>query len=437
MMNLTTPIIGIMNSMIYARLFICCFSFTSMFLQAQDYPLNSPYSSLEQQQEIDLDTAVYRTLTYSLSLRMAKDDTQSSHYQVKQAKLYPNPSFSYEVENFAGNNNWKNWNSREERYIWSQLFETAGKRKLRTQAASSQYYASLVGYDITKLLLLNRLHRAFIQVMAAQEFLNVAFDQADMAREILHIAIKKVEAGKISFIQQNKAEVAYSTALLEVEKTKVELKNAKRKLSLMWAEPCPNFGKVHYPFFDTTQPVPFEQCLAELCNQAEVVQSLYYYWSAKHNWRLEKANRIPDVTFQVGYKANYEENNQGLIAGISVPIPLFNRNQGNVGKAYFDMLKTGDQGQQLWLLLESKLAITYEEWVRAFEDAELIQKTSLPSATSAFQLAQKGFIEGKFEYLDVLDAQRTLFEVKERYIRTLVNYHTKRADIDYLNSQTD
>jgi len=75
--------------------------------------------------------------------------------------------------------------------------------------------------------------------------------------------------------------------------------------------------------------------------------------------------------------------------------------------------------------------------MRAYEEAIRIRDFSLPSASKAFDLAQKGYREGKFEYLDVLDAQRTLFEIKENYIQALVNYHTRRADIDYLNSQMD
>jgi cobalt-zinc-cadmium efflux system outer membrane protein len=386
---------------------------------------------------LDLDTAVYRALAHSLSLYIAKDEMHSRGYLVKQARLYPNPGFSYEVENFAGNNNWKGWNKREERYIYSQLFETSGKRRLRTQAASYQYYASVVGYDVSKLIVLNRLSRAFIHVAAAQELLKVTLDQAEITHEVLRIAAKKVETGKVSLIQQNKAEVTYSTALIAVEKAKVELKNSKRRLSLLWAQPCPDFEKAVFSFYDITSPIPFEQCLADLCNQAEIVQSLYQYLNAKKSWHLEKAHRIPDVTLQVGYKANYEEFNQGMIAGISIPIPIFNRNQGNIGRAYFDMLKTGDQGRQLWLVLESKLAISYEELFRAYEEAERTKNISLPAASQAFELAQKGYLEGKFEYLEVLDAQRTLFDIRERYIQALVNYHTKRADIDYLNSQMD
>lgn len=386
---------------------------------------------------LDLDTAVYRALTGSLSLQISAAEATSTGYLFKQAQLNPNPSISYEVENFAGNNTWKGWDHREERYFYSQLFETANKRDLRAQAASYQYYASLVGYDISKLVLLNRLSRAFLNVAANQELLQVTLDQAKIAKEVLTIATKKVEAGKASLIQQSKAEVAYTAALIDVEKAKVEFKNSKKRLSLIWSSPCPDFDRVNFPFYKISPPIPFEQCLADLCNQAEIVQSLYQYLNAEKNWKLEKANLVPNVTLQVGYKANYEERNQGMMAGISIPIPLFDQNQGNIGSAYFNMLKTGEQGQQLWILLQSRLSISHEDVVRAFKEASYIKDYSLPSATQAFELAQKGYREGKFEYLDVLDAQRTLFDVREQYIQALVNYHSRRADIDYLNSQVD
>jgi cobalt-zinc-cadmium efflux system outer membrane protein len=415
------------------------FSAFIALLQAHETP--TPFCDSEIKNspllELDLDTAVYRALTQSLTLNVAHHQSQSSRYQVKQARLPPNPAFSYEVENFAGNNNWKGWNNREERYFYSQLFETAGKRHLRTQAASYQYYANLVGYDVSKLIVLNRLSRSFIAVVAAQELLKVSQDQTEIAKEVLRIATKKVEAGKVSLIQQNKAEVAYSTSIIAIERARVELINAKKRLSLIWAQACPDFEKAVFPFYTISNPVSFEQCLADLCDQPEIVQSLYTQLNAKKNWHLEKAKSIPDVTLQVGYKANYEEKNQGMIAGISIPIPLFDRNQGNIGRAYYDMLKTGDQGRQLWLVLESRLAILHEELVRAYEEANRIKNISLPSATQAFELAQKGYREGKFEYLEVLDAQRTLFEIRERYIQSLVNYHTRSADIDYLNSQME
>lgn len=387
--------------------------------------------------DLDFDTAVERTLHQAYPLQIAQNEAQATRGKVQQARLYPNPEVSYEVENFAGTGTWKGWKSREERYAYSQLFETAGKLNTRVKVASYQYYAALVGYDVSKLVVLNRLSRAFINVAAAQELLNVTHEQMRIAQEVLRIATKKVEAGKVSLIQQNKAEVAYSTAVIAKDKAEVDFTTAKRRLAVSWASVCPDFDQVVYPLFDISRPVPLEECLADLCNQPEIVQALYGYLSAKENWRLQRKKRIPDVTLTVGYKAEYEDNVQGLVAGISFPLPIFDRNQGNIRQAYFDMLKTGNQGRQLWVILEAKLAILYEELIQAYEEAERLKMISLPSAVQAFDLAQKGYREGKFEYLDVLDAQRTLFDVRVQYLRTLTFYHQKRADIDFLNSQTD
>lgn len=390
-----------------------------------------------EQQILDLDQAIYLVLTQSPTLDIAHDEAQSRRYQMKQASLYPNPAFNYEVENVAGNRTWRGWHNREERVFLSQLLETANKRQLRTRAAAYQYYASLVGYNVSKLLVLNRVSRSFINVAANQELLKLAQDQASIAQEVLHIAAKKVEAGKVALIQQNKAEVAYSTAVIEVEKSKKEVGNAKQRLALLWANPHPDFESVSFPFFEITPPTSFEQCLADLCNQPEIVQALYQHSSAYQNWKLEKANSVPDITFSVGYKRDGEENRRGMMGGISIPIPILNQNQGNIGRAYFDMLKTGEQGRQLWLLLEARLAISYRDMMQAYDEAVRIREISLPAATQAFELAQKGYEEGKFEYLDVLDAQRTLFDIREKYIQTLVIYHHRQADINYLNSQMD
>lgn len=390
-----------------------------------------------QAMDLDLDHAVYRALSYSPALDIAHNESESNRSLVRQASYAPNPILSYEIENFAGNNEWRGWNPREERYNWSQLFETAGKRDLRTQAASYQYYASLVGFDVSKLVVLNKLYRAFVNVVTSQEMLEIAKDQAAIAHELLRVVTKKIEAEKVSPIQKNKAQVQTATAEITINNAEVNLKNAKRRLSLIWAEPIPDFERVNFDFFTIQAPIPLDECLANLSHQAEVVQQLYTFKNAEKTWDLEKANRIPDVTLQVGYKANYQENNQGLIAGVYVPIPLFNQNQGNVGRAYYDMLKTEDQGRQLWKVLESKLSITYEDLMRAYVEAEKIRTHSLPAATESFDLAQKGYLAGKFEYIDVLDAQRTLYDVKASYIQALMNYHTRRADIDFLNSQTE
>ena len=310
-----------------------------------------------------------------------------------------------------------------------------GKRQQRIKATSYQYYAALTGYKAAKLDLLNRLSNAFIRVAATQELVKLAVDQQSIAQEVLRITHAKVAAGKLSLIQQNKAEVAKSLAELNSKKTWAEFKTAKNCLALLWGCPYPDFDFVDYPFYDISAPLPLEVCLSELCNQPEVIQSLYEYSAAYHNLRLEQSARIPDVTLTLGYK--YEAGEKGLVAGLAFPLPVWNHNQGNIKRAYYDMLKTGEQGKQLWLFLEAKLSNSYLELIRTYQEAQDLKNVILNSAAQAFELVQIGYQEGKFEYLDVLDAQRTLFEVRERYIQALVNYHNRRAEIEYLNSRTN
>ena len=59
-----------------------------------------------------------------------------------------------------------------------------------------------------------------------------------------------------------------------------------------------------------------------------------------------------------------------------------------------------------------------------------------PEAVQAFEAAQEGYRQGKFSYLMVLDAQRTLFELKQQYIDTLADYHTSRAALERLVGQS-
>ena len=101
------------------------------------------------------------------------------------------------------------------------------------------------------------------------------------------------------------------------------------------------------------------------------------------------------------------------------------------------MFKTGDEGKQLWITLEAKLTNAYVELMKSYQEVEDIKNILLKTAAEGFDLAREGYREGKFTYLDVLEAKRSLFEIREKYIQALVIYHTKKAEIEFLNSQTN
>ena len=235
-------------------------------------------------------------------------------------------------------------------------------------------------------------------------------------------------------IQQNKAEIALSTAQINLDKARAEFIKSKERLSILWGAMCPDFDRAYYPFYEIDIPTPLEKCLCDLRENPQLLQSQMDYAAAHHNLNLQNSQAIPDVTVSLGYKTLQDTGNKGMIIGASIPIPIFNQNQGNIQKARAQRAKAQDQYIDLELALENKLSISHTELMRAYKEAEKIRTTVLKSAVQSFELAKEGYKEGKFEYLDMLDSQKTLFEVKERYIQALLNYHQSRADIEYLNT---
>lgn len=398
-------------------------------------------------ENLSFDQAVSKTIAFSPKLRIAASEIDSAAGQRTQSGLLPNPVASWSVENVWGTRNWHGWDCADSRYEIGQLIELGGKRGFRMQTAKFRYYATQSGFDARQLSLLNRLLKLFTLVSAAQENLDVTSDQVKVAEEVYKTVLAKVEAGKVSLIQQNKAEIALSSAQINLEKAQAEFVKSKERISVLWGAMCPDFDRVDYPFYEVDFPTPLEKCLSDLRENPQLLRSQMDYMAAKYNLNLEKSRSIPDVTVTLGCKIVRDPGgdfsngtrtksftDRGMILGASIPIPLFDRNQGNIESARAQANKAKDLYIDLELALENKLTVSHVELVRAYNEAEKIRSTVLKAALQSFQLAQEGYKEGKFEYLDMLDSQKTLFEVKERYIQALINYHQSQADIEYLNT---
>jgi cobalt-zinc-cadmium efflux system outer membrane protein len=113
-------------------------------------------------------------------------------------------------------------------------------------------------------------------------------------------------------------------------------------------------------------------------------------------------------------------------------MPLFDRNQGNIQEAMYLLAKTEEQRKAVETNLRAALAEASTKLSSSFNEITIIKNDVLPLAGSAFDAAGQGYREGKFEYLMVLDSQRTFFEVRARYIEALAGYHKARADVERL-----
>lgn len=394
----------------------------------------------ENAQHMNFDTAVYLTTQFSPQLLIAESEAEATVGTKIQSRLLPNPVASYSVENILGNRtsdlDWRDWKSADSRYEIAQLIELGGKRGFRIELAKFQHLAAAAAYEATKLSVMNQLFRAFTLVVAAQENVEVTTDQTNIAEEVYKTVAAKVEAGKVSILQQNKAEIALATAQISRDKAEAHLLISRARLAMHWGDTqlC-NVQDVVFPFYEIEVPRCLDDCLGDLETNPQLLASQLNLVAANANVKLERAHAIPDVTLLLGCKTLRDTGNQGMILGAAIPLPVFNRNQGNIYRARADATKSTDQVTAVELALKNRLVTSHRELIRAYVEAEKIRSTVLKAAEQSFELAQAGYREGKFEYLDMLDSQKTLFEIKERYIQALLNYHQRKADILYLTTQ--
>ncbi|OEZ96300.1 cobalt-zinc-cadmium resistance protein CzcC precursor [Duganella sp. HH101] len=152
--------------------------------------------------------------------------------------------------------------------------------------------------------------------------------------------------------------------------------------------------------------------------------------------QLELSQRTPDVSFHVGGKRSEELGRTQAVFGLSLPLPLFDRNQGGVLEAARRVDKARDELAAATLRLESDLAQAGADFELARQQAQALRVDILPGAQSAYDAASTGFDYGKFGFLDVLDAQRTLLQAQTLYLNALADAHRALAAIDRLLGAT-
>lgn len=143
---------------------------------------------------------------------------------------------------------------------------------------------------------------------------------------------------------------------------------------------------------------------------------------------------VPDPTFNVGVRDYREGGDKAFLAGVSIPFPVFDMNRAGVKRAGFEYNAAMKDKAQALLTSDTVLAETYESFVNAYQENKTLNELVLPGAQEAFDAAREGYNAGKFAYLEVLDAQRTLFEARKQSIQTMLDYYLAMASIDRMTA---
>ncbi len=383
---------------------------------------------------LTLDDAIAKALASSPRLKSARAGILASEGEHLQAGAVPNPELGVQAENFSGSGRYGGFDGSEVTLGVSQVIELGGKRSGRVAVAEREVAISRLGQTAERLYVIRDTTGAYANAVAAQEMLKLAAEQKELASDLFKEVRERVDAAREPLIQKSKAEITVSTANFAHERAERELGHAKHVLSNLWAGHDDDFQLEEQDFFTLTPPMSEAEVEVKMEQNPALQRYFVNHSRMQAKYELEKAQAIPDPRVNVGMRDFRDSGNQALVAGISIPIPVFNSNRGNIERARHDISKAENDAQAARLSMIGEVHESLETQVNAYRQAETLKTAILPAAEKAFTLSRQGYRAGKFPYLEVLDAQRTLFEVREQYIAVLKEYHTAKAEVERLTA---
>lgn len=340
-----------------------------------------------------------------------------------QAAARPNPTVSALLEDTRNA-------TRQTTILLEQPIELGDKRAIRILAADARYDAASVSLEVKKSEIQANVTVAFYEVLAAQERLRLAQSSLDVAKQAREAVSKRVQAGKISPVEETKSRVAEASVKIEANRASSILTSARKRLTGLWGNPLPRFQIAEGQVEDIPEAMPLDNLVNMLDSSPNIQRAKLEISTRQALANIENSKRTPDLTVSVGAKRNEELGLNQAVLGVSIPIPVFDRNQGNLQEALSRTDKAKDELTALRIQQETLLAEAYERLTSARQSVETLKLDILPGAQSAFDAATKGFEFGKFGFLDVLDAQRTLVQAKSQYIDALLEANQAMSDIE-------
>jgi cobalt-zinc-cadmium efflux system outer membrane protein len=366
-------------------------------------------------------------LSTNPSLQQAGLDVNAAQGKALQAGLYPNPILSGtfdelgDVQGPSGINTFPQL---------TQEFVTAGKLKLARAAALRQTDIAALDLVRKRMELITAVRKRFIAVLALQRRLEILEDLVKLANDAVDTAERKLKAKQISELDVLQFRVEQNRLAAKLEATRREQVAAWRQLAAIVGIPKMPPSAVFGTLEADIPELDYETTRALVLNRHPSVQAAEA-GIARAELELKRAQvqAVPNVTLSAGYVRQNQNKSDDWMLSFSLPLPVFDRNQGNVQTARAELARSFQEVHRVENELSRQLAEAYGQYAAYQKQVERYRTGILKDANRAYELSFKGFEAGQFEYLKVLAAQQARAQANLEYIQILEGAWSAGADI--------
>ncbi|HTD73696.1 MAG TPA: TolC family protein [Steroidobacteraceae bacterium] len=382
---------------------------------------------------LSLQEAIARTLKGNPELLVFPAAKRVVEAERLQANFRPNPSIDLTAENFVGPSA-----ARDQQQITltlSHVIELGGKRAYRFGAADAVMGTVEAEYVIARLDALSEMARRFTDTAQSQAEIELADRAVVLAQSSATSVERRIKAGAASTAERNRAQVVLVRARIDAERTRSDLAARRIALAAMWGEQEANFDTVQADLGQLPTLIPIAPILDQLQQSPAFARFAAERRLREAERKLARAQAVPDLTMALGVRRISLSNDYTLVASLSMPLPVHNRNQGEIAAATAKIEVSDAEREAAHLRMRAVLYGLYQEAVQMRARAAAIKNEAIPQAEQALLLTQRGFDNGRFSFLELADAQRQVLELRSQLIEAYGDAHRLDAEIERLIGQ--
>jgi outer membrane protein, heavy metal efflux system len=335
--------------------------------------------------------------------------------QCEQVGLYPNPVAGYVSEEMNSGGT-----AGKQGAFVSQEFVTGGKLKLNRAVAGQEVQQAQWAWQSQRYRVLNDVRTIYYDVLYAQQTIEIN-------KQLVRIGEENVKAAENLFTAKEVSRVDVLQASVETDTARLQLQNARNRHQAIWRqltavigapemEPGALAGRLEDNLPQLSWGTVLEQLLATSPQLAEARAGME---RARCQVARQYAERVPNVDLRatVEYDNEIRQNIAGVEAGL--PLPFFNRNQGNIAKAQSQLIAAQNEVRRVELDLRRRFAAIFEQYSNAGGQVQKYKSDIIPNAAKTLELVQSGYRQGEFNYQTLLISQRTYFQANLAYLESL------------------
>ena len=389
----------------------------------------SPASAGTLSLTVDEATALF--LKQNLDLLIAQYGIESAKGLEVTARLFPNPVLSVDASTSTTRpvDRTGSLTARVD-----QLFELAGKRTYRLESARYATQSAEAGFADAVRILGFSVREAFYKVLQTRRRLELAQENSAFFNEVVNINSIRFKKGVIAEADLIKLRVQGVDFQNQVITATRDLQAAQNTLkALLGVRPSVDLllkGELEYQ----AATLLLEALKADaLVTRPDLMAKERTLAQRTAELKLARAYRVPDVTFgldkNIQGPAGPNSPNQ-IGAGLSVPLPLFNRNQGGILQAEAGIRAAEAERHKTRLQVEIDVETAYRDFTQTQMLVQAYRGGVLEDARASRDIAKKAYERGGTSILDVLDAFRTFNTTMQGYLEALLGYQRSLLEIN-------